>query len=181
MFFNTTSMYNYVIMYIVCTFTFCHNLLYDVLVQLRYWVYTKTKSFVSVETLVCYKCSYSLDFSFNSIWWKPYFKSSLVNVVLPFKLCKMSSTVGIGWHSLSMVLFAFLISMHSLISPEGLGIMTTDRKSTRLNSSHANISYAVFCLKKKSKSTKLSSPILQMLPPIFAPLVTHFSTVSRSS
>src|SRR3712207_7126529 len=28
-----------------------------------------------------------------------------------------------------------------------------DRKSTRLNSSHANISYAVFCLKKKRKST----------------------------
>src|SRR3712207_7653856 len=27
-----------------------------------------------------------------------------------------------------------------------------DRKSTRLNSSHANISYAVFCLKKKIKS-----------------------------
>src|SRR3712207_7018458 len=27
----------------------------------------------------------------------------------------------------------------------------TDRKSTRLNSSHANISYAVFCLKKKSR------------------------------
>src|SRR3712207_8559580 len=26
---------------------------------------------------------------------------------------------------------------------------STDRKSTRLNSSHANISYAVFCLKKK--------------------------------
>src|SRR3712207_7062203 len=29
-----------------------------------------------------------------------------------------------------------------------------DRKSTRLNSSHANISYAVFCLKKKKKHTK---------------------------
>src|SRR3712207_7577768 len=28
--------------------------------------------------------------------------------------------------------------------------MGTDRKSTRLNSSHANISYAVFCLKKKT-------------------------------
>src|SRR3712207_8812669 len=28
----------------------------------------------------------------------------------------------------------------------------TDRKSTRLNSSHANISYAVFCLKKKNKT-----------------------------
>src|SRR3712207_8287640 len=30
------------------------------------------------------------------------------------------------------------------------GENTTDRKSTRLNSSHANISYAVFCLKKKN-------------------------------
>src|SRR3712207_6922627 len=29
-----------------------------------------------------------------------------------------------------------------------------DRKSTRLNSSHANISYAVFCLKKKKKIDK---------------------------
>src|SRR3712207_8249436 len=28
-----------------------------------------------------------------------------------------------------------------------------DRKSTRLNSSHANISYAAFCLKKKTKTT----------------------------
>src|SRR3712207_6911183 len=30
-----------------------------------------------------------------------------------------------------------------------------DRKSTRLNSSHANISYAVFCLKKKKKSNNI--------------------------
>src|SRR5438445_1869165 len=30
-------------------------------------------------------------------------------------------------------------------------ITAEDRKSTRLNSSHANISYAVFCLKKKKK------------------------------
>src|SRR3712207_8551949 len=29
-----------------------------------------------------------------------------------------------------------------------------DRKSTRLNSSHANISYAVFCLKKKNETSK---------------------------
>src|SRR3712207_7261432 len=31
-----------------------------------------------------------------------------------------------------------------------------DRKSTRLNSSHANISYAVFCLKKKKKTFHFS-------------------------
>src|SRR3712207_8488388 len=30
-------------------------------------------------------------------------------------------------------------------------VLGRDRKSTRLNSSHANISYAVFCLKKKKK------------------------------
>src|SRR3712207_9227951 len=30
-------------------------------------------------------------------------------------------------------------------------LVALDRKSTRLNSSHANISYAVFCLKKKKK------------------------------
>src|SRR3712207_7899705 len=30
-----------------------------------------------------------------------------------------------------------------------------DRKSTRLNSSHANISYAVFCLKKKNKTVHI--------------------------
>src|SRR5258707_11567578 len=32
------------------------------------------------------------------------------------------------------------------------GRVLGDRKSTRLNSSHANISYAVFCLKKKNKA-----------------------------
>src|SRR5947209_11634077 len=32
-------------------------------------------------------------------------------------------------------------------------ILEGDRKSTRLNSSHANISYAVFCLKKKNKKS----------------------------
>src|SRR3712207_7775283 len=31
-------------------------------------------------------------------------------------------------------------------------LVTSDRKSTRLNSSHANISYAVFCLKKNIQS-----------------------------
>src|SRR5438445_12033919 len=37
--------------------------------------------------------------------------------------------------------------------PRALRSAHGDRKSTRLNSSHANISYAVFCLKKKKKNT----------------------------
>src|SRR3712207_7435484 len=38
---------------------------------------------------------------------------------------------------------------------------TGDRKSTRLNSSHANISYAVFCLKKKRHRAVPDMPRLQ--------------------
>src|SRR3712207_8120199 len=37
------------------------------------------------------------------------------------------------------------------VMPPVLPSASEDRKSTRLNSSHANISYAVFCLKKKKK------------------------------
>src|SRR3712207_7169305 len=37
---------------------------------------------------------------------------------------------------------------------QGRGVAWADRKSTRLNSSHANISYAVFCLKKKKKTNQ---------------------------
>src|SRR5436309_11790285 len=41
-------------------------------------------------------------------------------------------------------------SMASVLgSNAGAGVRTKDRKSTRLNSSHVKISYAVFCLKKK--------------------------------
>src|SRR5437667_2909226 len=36
----------------------------------------------------------------------------------------------------------------------GKPVRSADRKSTRLNSSHITISYAVFCLKKKKKKTK---------------------------
>src|SRR5438445_3546953 len=49
-----------------------------------------------------------------------------------------------------------VIKADGLAAGKGVVIATTvveaDRKSTRLNSSHANISYAVFCLKKKKKN-----------------------------
>src|SRR3712207_8652959 len=38
-----------------------------------------------------------------------------------------------------------------------------DRKSTRLNSSHANISYAVFCLKKKKNSKSRNLALVEAL------------------
>src|SRR5256885_9209904 len=51
-----------------------------------------------------------------------------------------------------------LVGSIELPMPVGLvgGATKTDRKSTRLNSSHLVISYAVFCLKKKNKRNTLS-------------------------
>src|SRR3712207_7667912 len=54
---------------------------------------------------------------------------------------------GVGLHIHVGVLASQPVIEESLAGPEGTG---ADRKSTRLNSSHANISYAVFCLKKKN-------------------------------
>src|SRR5688572_31583071 len=41
----------------------------------------------------------------------------------------------------------------------GLAFAGQDRKSTRLNSSHSQISYAVFCLKKKKKKIKYTQKV----------------------
>src|SRR2546427_6341521 len=48
-----------------------------------------------------------------------------------------------------------------LIPPvaQNLGLDPKDRKSTRLNSSHSQISYAVFCLKKKTTTDRIISEI----------------------
>src|SRR3712207_8180312 len=44
------------------------------------------------------------------------------------------------------------VARRALLDLRHPGLALVDRKSTRLNSSHANISYAVFCLKKKKQS-----------------------------
>src|SRR2546429_5632570 len=58
-------------------------------------------------------------------------------------LSGVSGRFLVGCHS-SAILGEFLVSEFRS--------STSDRKSTRLNSSHGYISYAVFCLKKKKKS-----------------------------
>src|SRR3712207_8189069 len=50
------------------------------------------------------------------------------------------------------VVDAAMVDGVSLLSQPLWSMRAQDRKSTRLNSSHANISYAVFCLKKKKKT-----------------------------
>src|SRR2546421_5229004 len=44
--------------------------------------------------------------------------------------------------------------------------LVEDRKSTRLNSSHDQISYAVFCLKKKKKSVSGDASVTNRLQPL---------------
>src|SRR3712207_8399141 len=53
-------------------------------------------------------------------------------------------------HDLVVELVARLVVVLGV--DDGVAVLAPDRKSTRLNSSHANISYAVFCLKKKNKT-----------------------------
>src|SRR5690349_22973742 len=56
---------------------------------------------------------------------------------------------------LSTIVIACLFAMLFKVLPDAKtawkDVWTGDRKSTRLNSSHVEISYAVFCLKKKKK------------------------------
>src|SRR5437773_5469501 len=63
-------------------------------------------------------------------------------------------------HDVYMSTYAFTMLVCTLLAARPLvaetipfDICAEDRKSTRLNSSHITISYAVFCLKKKKKKT----------------------------
>src|SRR5688572_32179165 len=47
-----------------------------------------------------------------------------------------------------------VVGLLAMLVPNFADFLSLDRKSTRLNSSHSQISYAVFCLKKKKKKKK---------------------------
>src|SRR3712207_9006752 len=63
----------------------------------------------------------------------------------------MMKRVGIARAIVLNPKYLFVDEPNSGLDPQTSGLIDKDRKSTRLNSSHANISYAVFCLKKKKK------------------------------
>src|SRR4051812_49968302 len=48
----------------------------------------------------------------------------------------------------------WLRALPASLGLDGISVRIADRKSTRLNSSHMSISYAVFCLKKKKRQQK---------------------------
>src|SRR5205085_6083708 len=64
---------------------------------------------------------------------------------------------------------AFVIVVAQRHSPEWLtlfAVLCGDRKSTRLNSSHSQISYAVFCLKKKKENLVLRLVYTHLYTPL---------------
>src|SRR5207253_6609407 len=83
---------------------------------------------------------------------------TLTPVLAVIRQPRFAMSFGMAFFSVSMVLnlagvkFSDLrhVDLHPSAIVRGYH-MTSDRKSTRLNSSHVAISYAVFCLKKKNK------------------------------
>src|SRR5437867_5855740 len=71
---------------------------------------------------------------------------------LPISIVSSASNQRISAGSRRTTLVARRAGMRSGPRPEAAAAADEDRKSTRLNSSHRTISYAVFCLKKKKKN-----------------------------
>src|SRR5947209_16552608 len=69
--------------------------------------------------------------------------------------------VRLAFHQLDPVVDQVGVEVFDLLLRK-LDVFEPDRKSTRLNSSHANISYAVFCLKKKIINLTLLSVLVSV-------------------
>src|SRR5689334_24664698 len=78
------------------------------------------------------------------------FRSIVIRVGRKLDTQALNGCFGAPVHDLHAGLLIQLCSIHHLGKRE----QAQDRKSTRLNSSHSSISYAVFCLKKKKKKEK---------------------------
>src|SRR3712207_7715968 len=70
---------------------------------------------------------------------------------LPISIKEGAAQIVIGTHALIQRGVEFRDLSLVVVDEQHRFGVAQDRKSTRLNSSHANISYAVFCLKKKKK------------------------------
>src|SRR5438309_4599595 len=83
------------------------------------------------------------------------------STLFPYTTLFRSNNKQMGWKAVDQNRRKFLKTSAAGIAAGGLLRFSgtcddLDRKSTRLNSSHSSISYAVFCLKKKSRRYKTS-------------------------
>src|SRR3712207_8289600 len=89
------------------------------------------------------------------------------STLFPYTTLFRSPRIGQGrarqillYHTQLSATEAERIGLVDAVVPKGHAL-ASDRKSTRLNSSHANISYAVFCLKKKITLPFALAPMLR--------------------
>src|SRR5690349_24240086 len=75
--------------------------------------------------------------------------SDMTNNLRPLQHLNIFKTRGVQMRTFHITWLTFFFCFFGWF-----GVAPLDRKSTRLNSSHVEISYAVFCLKKKKKKTK---------------------------
>src|ERR1039457_7333221 len=68
---------------------------------------------------------------------------------------------AVGISSAGLLQIAGELRCAAALGKEAVGI---DRKSTRLNSSHLVISYAVFCFKKRTQTRALGKPVIPVGP-----------------
>src|SRR2546429_809796 len=81
-------------------------------------------------------------------------RSTLFPYTTLFRSVVNQAANDLVWDPTHQLIF---LSAPSLAESNGNTVVALDRKSTRLNSSHGYISYAVFCLKKKKKTYIISS------------------------
>src|SRR5689334_22226083 len=82
----------------------------------------------------------------------PYYASKFPTVEINYTFYRMPTPKLIaGWRAQVPAEFRFTLKAPKRITHDKRLRAAADRKSTRLNSSHSSISYAVFCLKKKKK------------------------------
>src|SRR3989442_11798518 len=80
------------------------------------------------------------------------------STLFPYTTLFRSAVMTAPWRRIAWI-FVVVLLLPTLVLADGGGGGGGgggDRKSTRLNSSHVRISYAVFCLKKKKKTKKLT-------------------------
>src|SRR6266576_4833664 len=86
-----------------------------------------------------------------------FFNDTATNAIYTLSL---HDALPISW--LDKARFAFTIARLRRLASKSHGLdPELDRKSTRLNSSHVEISYAVFCLKKKKKNENIYIQLLK--------------------